>query len=68
VDIADNLPVDFNFVRLEAGQQRKPGIAGTKIIDRQANPLTAKLLDGAVKLVEPEIISFSVTSMTTCSG
>jgi hypothetical protein len=24
VDIADNLPVDFNFVRLEAGQQRKP--------------------------------------------
>lgn len=53
MDVADNLTVDFNFVRLEAGQQRKPGIARTKIIDRRANPLAAKLLDGAVKLVEP---------------
>ena len=52
MDIADYLPVNLNFIRLEAGQQRKTSIAGTEIIDRQANPLTAKLLDGAIKLVE----------------
>ena len=53
MDIADDFAIDFDFIRLEAGQQRKTGIAGTEIINRQANPLTAKPLDGAVKLVEP---------------
>ena len=50
VDVADNLTVNFNFVRLEAGQQRKPGLMAL------------------LNWLSPEIISFSVTSMTTCSG
>ncbi len=52
MNIADNLPVNLNFIRLEARQQRETGIAGTKIINRHANPLTAKLFNGAVELIQ----------------
>ena len=52
MNIADNLPVDFNFIRLESGQQRKSGIARAKIVNGQTNPFCTQLFNGAVKLIE----------------
>ncbi|SAF73473.1 Uncharacterised protein [Enterobacter cloacae] len=52
MDIADDLSVDFEFIRLEPREQRKTSIAGTKIIYRQPNPFRPQLFNRAVKLVE----------------
>ncbi len=54
MNIADDLPVDLDLVRLEPGQQRKPGIAGAKIINCQANTLGTQLFNGTVKLIKSQ--------------
>ncbi len=50
MDVADNAAVDFQFIRLEARQQRQPGKSRSEIIYRQANTrrteLTHRALEG----------------------
>ncbi|VDR27122.1 Uncharacterised protein [Raoultella terrigena] len=50
MNIAHQLGVDLNFIRLKAGQQRKSRIAGAKIVNGQAHAGHADILQHLLKL------------------